>query len=81
VTIRLSANGVIELAGNCPVEDAEFLLQQLLANPEASIDWQACESAHAAVLQVLLVAGAVPVGTPTGAFLRDHVAALLEARK
>ncbi len=81
MTIHLAANGTMELKGNCPVEDAELLLQQLAANPRAVVDWSACESAHSAVIQVLLVAGAVPKGIAMHPFLRDRVAPLLARRK
>ena len=73
MTIALNANGTIELRGSCPVEDAEDLLQHLLTNPTASVDWRSCESAHTAVIQVLLVARVLPLGPPKNAFLRDHV--------
>ena len=76
MTIRLAAHGTVELTGTCPVEDAELLLQQLLANPGAAVDWSNCESAHAAVIQVLLVAGVIPLGTPAGLFLREKIAPL-----
>jgi hypothetical protein len=77
MTVTISANGAIELAGACPVEDAEMLLQYLLAAPQAPVDWSACESAHSAVIQVLLVAKASPRGSPSNRFLRDHVGPLL----
>jgi hypothetical protein len=77
VTISISVNGTIELLGACTVEDAEILLQHLLAAPEASVDWRACESAHTAVIQVLLVAKSTPLGPPVSLFLREKVAPLL----
>ena len=77
MTIALASNGTIELRGSCPVEDAELLLQHLLEKPGAAIDWQECEWAHTAIIQVLLVAKAIPVGTPMHPFLRDHVGPLL----
>jgi hypothetical protein len=77
MTVTLAANGNVELKGSCPVEDAEELLKHLIAKPNAAISWGGCESAHTAVIQVLLVAKAVPVGVPTGSFLRDHVGPLL----
>jgi hypothetical protein len=73
MTVAINANGTIELSGACPVEDAEELLQHLLAQPNAKIDWRPCESAHTAVIQVLLVAKLLPIGPPQNAFLRDHV--------
>lgn len=80
MTVTVSANGTIELAGACPVEDAEALLQHLLTTPTAPLDWSACESAHTAVIQVLLVARAKPVGVPVSGFLRDTVGTLLQGR-
>jgi hypothetical protein len=73
MTVAITANGAIELSGACPVEDAEELLQRLLARPNATVDWRSCESAHTAVIQVLLVAKSVPLGPPKNPFLRDHV--------
>jgi hypothetical protein len=73
MTVAINANGTIELSGGCPVEDAEELLQHLLAQPNAKIDWRLCEFAHTAVIQVLLVAKSVPMGPPKNAFLRDYV--------
>jgi hypothetical protein len=77
MTVTLSSHGVVELSGACPVEDAEILLQYLLAAPHAPVDWSACESAHSAVIQVLLVAKASPQGSPHSLFLKDHVGPLL----
>jgi hypothetical protein len=73
MTIVIAANGTIELQGACPVEDAEELLQHLLTMPNATVDWRSCESAHTAVIQVLLVAKSIPLGPPIGRFLREHV--------
>ena len=77
MTVTVSLSGTIELAGACPVEDAEVLLQHLSAAPEATVNWAACESAHTAVIQVLLVARVRPIGSPKGRFLREQVSPLL----
>jgi hypothetical protein len=77
MTVQLSAAGEILLAGNCPNEDAEALLQYLSANPGAPIDWRACESAHTAVIQVLMAATPKLLGPPAGQALRNWVAAAL----
>jgi hypothetical protein len=77
MTVTISSQGIVEIAGACLVEDAELLLQYLLSSPQAPIDWSACESAHSAVIQVLLVARASPRGSPKSRFLRDHVGPLL----
>jgi hypothetical protein len=71
-------DGVIELSNDCAVEDADTLLQLLLTVPEARIDWRKCESAHAAVIQVLLAARAHPTGPPAGEFLNNQVRAVLD---
>jgi hypothetical protein len=73
MTLAISPNGTIELRGACPVEEAEELLQHLLTAPNATVDWRSCESAHTAVIQVLLVAKTIPLGPPIGRFLREHV--------
>lgn len=62
MTVRRGDDGTIALAGNCPVEDAEPLLQLLQANPTDSLDWRECEYLHTAVLQVVLAARRVPLG-------------------
>jgi hypothetical protein len=56
MTIRRDDDGVIVLDGECPVEDAEALLQLLQAQPEGPVDWSACTRLHTAVLQVLMAA-------------------------
>lgn len=72
MTVRLREDGVIELSGVCPIEDAEILLSNLTGNPERRVDWRGCEQAHTAVVQVLRVAGVSLDGPPRGAFL-SHV--------
>lgn len=62
MSVSLAADGTIILAGTCPVEDAEPLLQMLLATPGAPVDWTQCRKLHTAVVQVLKAAGVVPVG-------------------
>jgi hypothetical protein len=56
MTVRRDGDGVIVLDGECPVEDAEALLQLLQAQPEGPVDWSACTRLHTAVLQVLMAA-------------------------
>jgi hypothetical protein len=77
MTVCRSDSGVIALQGDCPIEDAEPLLQLLLAEPDAALDWTACDHAHAAVLQIVLAAAPVVIGPPRGDFLRDHIAPTL----
>jgi hypothetical protein len=76
MTVRRSDDATIELLGICPIEDVEPLLQQLLGSPQPIVDWRECESAHAAIIQLLLVAGVSMRGQPRGAFLRNMVDSL-----
>jgi hypothetical protein len=69
LTAVLHDASTIRLFGVCSAQDAEILLQLLLTHPAAEIDWRDCESAHAAVIQVLLVAGRALRGPPRGALL------------
>lgn len=65
------------LAGVCGAETAEPLLSWLIDRPDAEADLAACRHLHAAVLQVLIAAGARVVGTPQDAFVREHLLPLL----
>jgi hypothetical protein len=61
------ATGTIVLAGDCPVEDAEPLLQLLQEFPSSPLDWTQCKGLHTAVLQVILAARPAlngPCGNP-----------------
>jgi hypothetical protein len=62
VTVRSADNGKLLLEGECPVEDAEALLQQLQAKPTATVDWTHCSHLHTAVLQVVLASDRIPIG-------------------
>jgi hypothetical protein len=62
VSVRRDDNGSIVLDGDCPVEDAEPLLQMLQATPAAPCDWSRCRRLHTAVVQVVLAARPVLVG-------------------
>jgi hypothetical protein len=77
VTVELS-NEAIVLSGHCPMEDAEPLLQALLSAPESAVDWSACEGAHSAVLQLLLMSGRELKGVPREDFLRHWFAPMLQ---
>ena len=81
MTVTIRGDGVIALMGSCPVEDAEALLQQLLAAPSPKVDWSACETAHTAVIQVLLASGIAPSGEPKSQFLRDYISGALGRSK
>jgi hypothetical protein len=54
----MSEDGMIVLEGLCPSEDAETLLQRLLAGRAATVDLRDCIGLHTAVIQVLLAAKA-----------------------
>jgi hypothetical protein len=64
MTVRASADGVILLEGSCPNEDAEVLLQQLIAAPTAAVDIRGCGFAHTAVIQVLMATKPKLLGPP-----------------
>ncbi|MFG1425871.1 hypothetical protein [Roseixanthobacter glucoisosaccharinicivorans] len=78
MSVRIVDPARIVLEGACPAEDAETLLGHLCAHPGARVDWRGCESAHAAVVQVLLATGVVLHGPPAGRFLRSLVAPALK---
>jgi hypothetical protein len=75
MTVRIGEAELIVLEGQCPSEEAEMLLQRLLATPEAVVDLQHCDSLHAAVIQVLLAAEPTlqlpPTDTVMGTWLRS----------
>ena len=79
MTVRASAQGPVVLEGSCPSEDADALVQHLLANPGAAVDWRACEAAHSAVIQVLMAARPPLIGPPAGEALRAWVEPGLQA--
>ena len=79
MTIRLMADGTIELAGTCSSEEAEPLLQHLLATSNPTVDWRGCEVAHTAVVQVLMATAPTLVGPPGAADLEKWVQPLLAA--
>ena len=80
MTVVLHDAQTIRLIGACPAEDGETLLQQLLANPMAKVDWRGCESAHGAVVQVLLVSCRPLQGPPADEFLQRFIGPALERR-
>ena len=77
MTVHMSTDDVILLEGACPSEDAETLLQCLSLHPAARIDWRPCESAHTAVIQVLMAARPRLLGPPAGQVLQEWVAPAL----
>lgn len=74
MTVRITASGCIELVGACSGADAEPLLQLLLADPKATVDWRDCRGAHTAVVQVLMAVRPRLLGPPADARLKDWVA-------
>ena len=59
------------MADNCPIADAEVLLQLLQKFPSASLDWTKCNSLHTAVLQVILAARPILTGPCGDSFVAD----------
>jgi hypothetical protein len=78
MTLRIGAGWEVALVGRCPSEDAEALLRHLCAHPKADVDWRECESAHTAVVQVLIAARLSPKGPPASRFLAKMVAGILK---
>ena len=76
MTVRL-AGEVIILEGDCPVDEAEPLLELLSANPGASVDWSACGELHTSLVQVLLAIRPPMKGDPENPFLRRWIAAFM----
>ena len=74
MTLRRDDAGAIILEGNCPVEDAEPLLQILQAAPTAMLDWSRCNHLHTAVLQVILAARIAPAGPCGDPWIRQWMA-------
>jgi|HubBroStandDraft_1064217.scaffolds.fasta_scaffold244843_2 hypothetical protein len=69
MTIKRDNAGVIVLAGECPVDDAETLLQLLQAQPEGPVDWSGCTRLHTAVLQMLMASAPAMRGECGDAFV------------
>ena len=80
MTVSANADGVIRIVGVAPQEDAERLLSLLIDLPAAPVDWTGCQSAHTAVLQVLLVARRSVIGVPRSEFLSSWIAPILRNR-
>lgn len=74
MSVRRGEDGTaIILDGNCPVEEAEPLLQLLQATPTASLDWRQCTHLHTAVLQVILAARPPLIGPCGDAWVQRWV--------
>jgi hypothetical protein len=74
MTVRLNTEGVIILAGECPVEDAETLLEHLQARRDGPVDWSGCTALHTAVLQILMAARPKLLGECGDGFVRTWAA-------
>jgi hypothetical protein len=74
MSVRRDDNGSIVLNGECPVEDAEPLLQMLQATPSAPCDWSRCGRLHTAVVQVVLAARPLLVGPCGDAWVEQWIA-------
>ncbi|WP_158045319.1 hypothetical protein [Skermanella pratensis] len=67
------AGGIIVLEGDCQVDEAEPLLEFLLANPGAGVDWSGCTHLHTALLQVLVAIRPKMLGSPDSEFLQKWI--------
>ena len=76
MSVRL-VSGIIILEGDCPVDEAEPLLELLLANPGASVDWSTCGQLHTTVIQILLAARPPMVGDAGTPFLRRWITPIM----
>jgi hypothetical protein len=79
MTIKVTLAGTIELKGICGADEGEILLQHLLATPKIMVDWRGCESAHTAVIQVLMAARPKLLGPPTSRIVEQWVQPALAA--
>lgn len=77
MSVHLRSQGLIDLSGRCGADDAEVLLQHLLAMPGATVEWSDCGHLHSAVVQVLLVGAPLMRGAPKSGFLTTHIAPIL----
>lgn len=75
MSVARSADGTVVLAGDCGVEEAEPLLQMLVATPGASLDWRLCTRLHTAVIQVVLAAKPRLTGPCGDAFVEAWLSA------
>jgi hypothetical protein len=75
MTVRLD-QGAIVLEGACPVDEAETLLELLLAHPDYPVDASGARHFHTALLQVLLTMNPPIRGLPDDEFHRHWIAPL-----
>jgi hypothetical protein len=81
LTIRRVDEGILILDGTCSVDDAELLLQMLLATPDAIVDWTQCRQLHTAVLQVIMASGNTPLGPCGDAWVQRWLATKLPQKE
>ncbi len=62
MSVRRDDSGQVVLEGDCPVEDAERLLQLLQSTPGAPCDLTRCNRLHTAVVQVILAVRPTLIG-------------------
>lgn len=73
MAVLLPPDGTVQLAGDCPLEEAERLLQALVSRPAAIVDWRQCTGAHSALIQVLVSAKPALRGPPASDVLRIFI--------
>ena len=79
MTVRMADDGAILLEGECPIDDADRLLELRTVHPESIVDWRACTHAHSAVIQLLLIGRPAVLGPPSADFLRQMIQPLVKA--
>lgn len=72
MSVRVEGD-VAHLSGRCGAEDAETLLVALQEDGARTVDLEAVQRLHLAVVQVLLAARPSVRGTPANAFLAQHL--------
>lgn len=77
MTVRLS-DRAIPFQDDDPVDEAEALLDLLLANPNAPVDWTACRQLHSSLVQVLLAARPAMRGVPESSFLQRWIVPIVQ---
>jgi hypothetical protein len=73
MTVKTGGAGAILLEGDCPVEDAEMLLNALLASPRRQVDWRGCLRLHTAVLQIVLASHPSMIGPCGDPFVEQWI--------
>ncbi|QQP91742.1 hypothetical protein IGS68_11290 [Skermanella sp. TT6] len=74
------ADGTIILEGECQVDEAEPLLEFLLADPGAPVDWAGCTYLHTSLIQVLLAVRPRVINSPQSEFVLKWVVPTLNCR-